>query len=162
MNLLVSASPRSTECATAIEDTTQIRTSICSDIAKAKNLVRSGEYSAVIFDQATLDPDPSIADDILHNAGLAVPVFINSALMSSARITAEVRSAFVRIERERRLAQRQAEALLRNDVKGEITGILISAQLALSTPGLPHFIEDKIRDIEQLANRMRGRLEAIQ
>ena len=98
--------------------------------------MRGTEYAAVIFDQATLDPDPHAADDILRNAGLAVPVFVNSSLMSTTRITAEVRSAMARVEREKRLALRQAEAFLRNDIKGEITGILIAAQLALSAPGI--------------------------
>lgn len=162
MNLLVSASPRGAECAEAIEEFTQIRTTVCNDPTKAKNLVRSGEYSAVIFDQASLDPDPNIVEDILRNAALAIPVFVNSALMATARITAEVRSALARLDREKNLALRQAEALLRNDVKGEITGILIAAQLALSSPDSPGFIAEKLRDIEQLATRMRGRFEIVQ
>jgi hypothetical protein len=162
MNLLVSASPRSAECAEAIEEITQVRTTLCSDPTKAKNLVRSGEYTAVIFDQAGLDPDPSIAQDILRNAGLAIPVFVNSALMATPRITAEVRSALARVEREKTLAMQQAEALLRNDLKGEITGILIAAQLALATPDIPVFVEEKVRDIEQLATRMRGRFNTVQ
>ena len=162
MNLFVSASPRSTECAAAIEESTQVPTKICSDATKSKALVRNTEYGAVIFDQATLDPDPRAADDILRHAGLAVPVFVNSSLMSTARMTAEVRSALARVEREKRLALRQAEAFLRNDIKGEITGILIAAQLALSAPGISTFLEEKVRDIEQLATRMRGRLETIQ
>ncbi len=162
MNLFLSASPRSSECAAAIEESTQVRTTICHDAAKGKALVRSAEYTAVILDQATLDPDPLTADDILRNAGLAVPVFVNSSLMSTSRITAEVQSAMARVEREKRLAVRQAEAFLRNDMKGEITGILIAAQLALSSPGISSFLQEKVRDIEQLATRMRGRLETIQ
>ena len=162
MNLLVSASPRVADCAAAIEESTQIRTTICADPAKAKSLVRSGEYTAVIFDQATLDPDPALTEEILHNAGLAIPVFVNSALMGTGRITAEVKAAFARVEREKRLAIRQAEALLRNDVKGEITGILIAAQLALSSRDTSLFVEEKLRDIEQLATRMRSRFETVQ
>jgi hypothetical protein len=162
MNLLVSASPRSHECAGAIEEATQIRTTVCGDVVKAATLVRNGEYTAVIFDQASIHPDPIIPEGILRNAGLAVSVFVNSALMAPARITAEVRSALARVEREKKLAIRQAEALLRNDLKGEITGILIAAQLVLSNPDIPLFVEEKVRDIEQLATRMRGRFEMIQ
>lgn len=162
MNLLVSASPRSRECAAAIEEETQIRTTICGDITKAASLARSGEYSAVIFDQATMQSDPVVPDEILRNAGLAVPVFVNSALMSQGRITAEVRTALARLEREKRLAIRQAEALLRNDLKGEITGILIATELALASRDCSIFVEEKLRDIEQLATRMRGRFETVQ
>jgi hypothetical protein len=162
MNLLVSASPRSQECANAIEEATQIQTTVCGDFTKAASLVRSGEYAAIIFDQASLHPDPVIPDNILRNAGLAIPVFVNSALMAQGRILAEVRSALSRVEREKKLAIRQAEAILRNELKGEITGILIAAELALATPGLPDFAEEKLKDIEHLATRMRGRFEMIQ
>ena len=162
MNLLISVSPRSQECAAAIEEATQVATTVCSDIKRAATVVRSGEYGAIVFDQATLQPDPVVPDELLRNAGLAVPVFVNSALMSPVRITAEVRAAFARVEREKRLATRQAEALLRNDLKGEITGILIAAELVLKTPGLPLFAEEKLRDIEQLATRMRARFEMVQ
>lgn len=162
MNLLISVSPRSKECASAIEEATQIQTTICTDVKKAATLVRSGEYSAVVFDQATLQIDPVLPEEILRNAGLAVPAFVNSVVMSPGRITAEVRGALARVEREKRLATRQAEALLRNDLKGEITGILIAAQLALETRDVPLFVEDKLRDIEQLASRMRSRFETVQ
>lgn len=162
MNLLISVSPRNNECATAIEEATQIRTAVCADINKAANVARSGEYTTVIFDQASLPPDPIVSEEILRNAGLAVPVFVNSALMAPARITAEVRTALGRVAREKKLALQQAEALLRNDLKGEITGILIAAELALATPGIPLFAAEKVRDIEHLASRMRGRFETIQ
>lgn len=161
MNLLISASPRSQECAVAIEEATQVRTTVCGDFTKAATLVRSGEYAAVIFDQASLHPDPVIPENILRNAGLAVPVFVNSALMAQGRILAEVRSALARVEREKKLAIRQAEAGLRNEMKGEITGILIAAELALASPSLPVFAEEKLKDIEQLATRMRGRFEMV-
>ena len=162
MNLLISVSPRSQECAAAIEEATQVATTVCSDVKRAATVVRSGEYGAVVFDQATLQPDPVVPDEVLRNAGLAVPVFVNSALMSPGRITAEVRSALARVEREKRLATRQAEALLRNDLKGEITGILIAAELALRSPDLPLLAEEKLRDIEHLAARMRSRFEMVQ
>jgi hypothetical protein len=162
MNLLISISPRSQECAAAIEEATQVATTVCTDVRRAATLVRSGEYGAVVFDQATLQPDPVMPDEILRHAGLAVPVFVNSALMSQGRITAEVRCAMARVDREKRLATRQAEALLRNDLKGEVTGILIAAELALQSPDLPLFAEDKLKDIEQLATRMRSRFETVQ
>lgn len=160
MNLLVSATPRSLECAAAIEEATQLRTTLCGDAGKARTMVRSGEFTAVIFDQANLDP--AMLEEILGNAGLAIPVYVNSALMGPERITREVRSALARVEREKKIAARNAAALMRNDLKGEITGILIAAELALETHDMPLFVEEKLRDIEQLASRMRGRFETIQ
>lgn len=162
MNLLISASPRNKECAEAIEEFTQSRTNICSDLTKAATLARSGEYTAIIFDQASLPPDAAGMDEILRNAGLAVPVYVNSALMSTGRIMAEVRSALSRLEREKKIAVQQAEVMLRNDLKGEITGILIAAELALETSGNSQFVKEKLHDIEELATRMRGRFQLVQ
>src|SRR5579884_920821 len=99
MNLLVSASPRSQDCAAAIEEATQVRTTICGEATKAANLARSGDYTAIVFDQSSIPPDPGIPEQILRNAGLAVPVYINAALMSPTRITTEVRSAIARVDR---------------------------------------------------------------
>lgn len=161
MNLLISASPRSKECAEAIEEITQSRTNICNNVAKAATLARSSEYTAIIFDQAGMSPDPVIADEVLRNAGLAVPVYVNSALMSAGRITAELRSTLARIEREKRVAMQQAEVVLRNDLKGEITGILIAAELALESAKDASFVLEKLRDIAELATRMRGRFHSV-
>jgi len=161
MNLLISASPRSRECVEAVEEATQIRTTLCSDVARAAGLVRSGEYAAVIFDQASMPPDPVVSDEIIRNAGFAVPVFVNTALMGSGRITAEVRAALGRVEREKKLAIRQAEAVLRNDLKGEITGILIACELALESGAVPPFVEEKLNDIQELAARMRNHFETV-
>ncbi|HEY3927019.1 MAG TPA: hypothetical protein VGL89_01475 [Candidatus Koribacter sp.] len=161
MNLLISASPRSRQCAEAVEEATQVRTTLCADVARASSLVRNGEYAAVIFDQASVSPDPVLSDEVIRNAGLAVPVFVNTAIMAAGRITAEVRAALARVDREKKLAIRQAEAMLRNDLKGEITGILIACGLALESGDVPPFAAEKLHDIEELAARMRNRFETV-
>lgn len=162
MILLISASSGSVECAAAIEEATQLRTRICSDIAKAATAARAGEYTAIVVDEAGMPGDPAFTDELLRNAGLAIPVSINSGLMSKDRISREIRSALARVERERKQAVRQAEAVLRNDLKGEITGILIAAEVALASDSLSPFVEEKLKAIEHLATRMRGRFEIVQ
>ncbi len=159
MNLLISSSPGNLECAKAIEELTQVRTVLCGDIRKAANLARNGEYAIAIVDRAAMYDDPSYIEEIFRNAPLAVPVLINSATMNTARVTAEVRSAIARVEREKQVAARQAARQLYNELKGEITGISVAAGLALQASEAPVFVEEKLKDIEQLAERMRSRFD---
>ncbi|ABF42269.1 hypothetical protein Acid345_3268 [Candidatus Koribacter versatilis Ellin345] len=159
MNLLISSSPGNLECAKAIEELTQVRTVLCSDIRKAANIARNGEYTVAIVDRAAMYDDPSFIDEVFRNAPLAVPVLINTAIMNSDRVIAEVTAAISRVEREKQVAARQAGRALYNELKGEITGISVAAGLALQSQAAPMFVEEKLKDIEQLAGRMRSRFE---
>ncbi len=159
MILFVSASSRAADCAKAIEKAVRQTSAVCASAAEAAALSRSGEYEIVIFDQATLGNDPSDAAVILRNAEVAFPVYVNSALMNTPRIVSEVCAAIQRVQNERQAAMREAQALLRNEMKGEITGILLSAELLLSTPGIPPLAAEKARDIQQLATRLRQYFE---
>jgi len=159
MNLLISSSPGNLDCAKAIEELTQVRTVLCSDIRKAANLARNGEYAIAIVDRAAMYDDPSFIDEVFRNAPLAVPVLINTAVMNTDRVTAEVTAAIARVDREKQVAARQAARALYNEMKGEITGISVAAGLALQSQQVPIFVEDKLKDIEQLADRMRSRFD---
>ncbi len=55
-------------------------------------------------------------------------------------------------------ASRAALALLRNQLKEDATGILLSSQLALETPALPHAAEARLRSVCSLAQRLCERL----
>ncbi len=159
MNLLISSSPGNLECAKAIEEFTQVRTVLCSDIRKAANVARNGEFTVAIVDRAAMYDDPSFIDEVFRHAPLAVPVLINTAIMNTQRVTAEVNAAIARVEREKRVAARQAARALYNELKGEITGISVAAGLALKSHDAPVFVEEKLKDIEQLADRMRSRFD---
>jgi hypothetical protein len=67
-----------------------------------------------------------------------------------------------RQEESRMIAIRAAESLLRTELRGAVTGILLSTELALRTPDLPIDAADKMRSVCQLATEIRSRLETIQ
>ena len=159
MNLLVSASPANLQCAKVIEEATQVRTSLCPDVRKAAAMARDNEYAIVIVDSAAMYEDQSFADQVFRNAPLAVAVEINTALMNSARIVSEVRSAVARVDRAKQTGFRQATRQAYNEFKGEITGISVAADLALRAAESPMFREEKLKDIDQLATRMRSRFD---
>ena len=161
MNLLISASPANVACANAIEEMTEVPVKLCSEIARAAEVARGGEYNLVIFDRASV-PDEVLDEEIFRHAPLSIPVVINSALMNTRRILTEISGAISRVERERHVAMRQADLTVRNQVKDETTGILVASGLALKSDDTPAFVHEKLQDIYQLASRMRGHFELVQ
>jgi hypothetical protein len=161
MNLLISISPGNLQCAKLIEETTQVRTKLCTDLSQAADAARNGEFSLIVFDHAGVG-DPSCAMQLYRQAPLALLVDINSGLMSDKRIAAEIRGAVARLEREKKLAVLRAEMSVRSAFKGETTGILVSTQLALKVSDSPAFVREKLQDIHQLANRMKSQIEIVQ
>jgi hypothetical protein len=57
---------------------------------------------------------------------------------------------------------RAAESLLRSELRGAVTGILLSTELVLDSQELPFEAEEKLKLVCQLATQIRGRLETVQ
>lgn len=161
MILLVTSSPRAQQCVADIEKTTGERAQACPSLKSAAKALRCQECSAVVLDQVLLDADPAAADVVLSEADMAIPVFVNLAITSSERLLADVRAALRRREKERVMATREAESLLRSQLSEALTGILLSSQLALAVPALPAAAQARMRSVYQLAMAMRHRLEPV-
>jgi hypothetical protein len=116
----------------------------------------------VVLDDAMVDADPDAVDILLNTSGMAVPVYVNLALSNSARVVREVRLALRRHDAARTIAMRAAESLLRSELRGAVTGILLSTELVLDSQELPFEAEEKLKLVCQLATQIRGRLETVQ
>ncbi len=114
----------------------------------------------MLIDQVLLDADPVSVDALLRQIGTAIAVFFNPAIQGSERVVREVRSALQRRQQEQVSAMQIAARSLRNELKDDVTGILLSSQLALAVPSLPPAAEAKLRSVAELAERIRGRLAA--
>ena len=120
------------------------------------------EYAALLFDQAIVEADPEGADLLWKQAGLAIPVQVNLALSSPARIVREVRAALVRREQEMALSLRAAAAAVDTEIKNAVTALLLQSQLALTTGDLAPAAHEKILTVVQLAEVLRSKLETAQ
>ena len=68
----------------------------------------------------------------------------------------------MRRNRESRLiAIRAAESQLRSEIRDAVTGILLSAELAMRTPEIPADALEKLTSVCQLASTIRARLESV-
>ncbi len=159
MVILITTSPRARECAAAIEQTIRQKTQIASSLAKAVECLQAHEYDAVVLDESFNHVDTGGVSQLLNHAGAAMPIYVNLALHGTERVTREVQNGMLRFVREKLAAMRTAESVLRNLLRGEVTGILLNCELALRTPSVAEGMAEKIQVIHELAENMRLKLE---
>ncbi len=162
MILMITASSRASDYSSVLETAISEQVEVAGTTKRALSLLRNDDYSAVILDEAMVESEPEAIDILLQHAGMAVPIYVNLAISSSQRLVREVKTTLRRQEEARLVAMRAAESLLRTELRGAVTGILLSTELALRSSDLPHDVADKMRSVCQLASDIRTRLETIQ
>ena len=160
MVLLVSSSGRNKECAEAIRRLTGEQVQAARDLRQGLEELRRAEFAVVAVDQHLWDMDARLADSAVQACGTAVLVLISPAVSGVERIAREVSAALRRRTGELRRAQEDAEARLRTELNEAVTGILLSSELALSSPGVPGPAAAKIRSVYELAMSIRDRLQS--
>jgi hypothetical protein len=158
MIVLVSSSQATEPCAAALRSALKETVVVAATTHRAAATMRFQPCSVVVVEQAFLEADGGAIEAMLQYADLAVPVFVNLGIQSAARVVCEVKAAIVRGQRERMNAGRAALTTLRNQLKDDATGILLSSQLALATPSLPMPAQVRLRSVCQLAERLCQRL----
>ena len=159
MILLVTTSARARECAAALDRGTGHKTEVAGSVPLALNRMRTAEYDAVAIDQSLLEADFRAFDTLLNHCGMAMPLYVNLALHSIDRVVREVQVALRRTDQEKVVAMRAAERVLRNQLRDEVTGILLNSELALRQQSISPDVAEKVRSVRQLAEKMRARME---
>ena len=162
MILLITASARAQECAQAIQQATTENVQIASTLQQAGAHLRSSEYAAVVIDQFLVEAEPDETELVMQHLGTAVALHINFAISGVERVIREVRAALNRRKRETIAARREAEQILRSELKGTVTALLLSCEMALGVPNLPQTAESKLRTVYDLAREMRSKIGLIQ
>ena len=159
MILIITPSVRAQDCAQAIQEALREETQVASNLRAALADLRTQEYSGVVLDQAFLDSDPDESEVVLQHIGMAIPIHISFAISGMERVLREVRAALQRRKKEVLLARKGAQEALRNELKGPLTALLISCEMALKVPELQTAAESKMRTVYDLAQQVRTKLE---
>lgn len=160
MILVVTPVAKVQECADAIQEATQEGVQVAPSLRQALTLLRTQEYSAVLFDQTFEETDPDDSEMALERVGMAIPVHLNFAISKMDRVVREVRAALQRRKKEVKLARQGAQQALRNELKGTVTALLLSCEMALQVPNLQEAAEAKMRAVYDLAQEVRSKLDA--
>src|ERR1700733_6625532 len=158
MILLITALAKALDCAAALQEVTAEPVQVAATLQEAIAQLQAHEFSAVVLDQLLLDAEPDDVETIFKHIGTAVPVYSNFAISGIERVSRELRSAIHRRRRELLVARQEAEQDLRSELKGTITALLLSCEMALGVPNLPMLAETKIRAVDALAREMRAKL----
>jgi hypothetical protein len=113
----------------------------------------------VLIDQA-FETEPVESDMVLESIGTAVPVHVSFAINNMDRVARELRAALHRHKKQVQLVRQEVQHALRNELKGTVTALLLSCELALHVPNLQSEAESKMRSVHQLAQEMRLKLES--
>jgi hypothetical protein len=84
-------------------------------------------------------------------------MYANFAISGIDRVTRELRAAVNRHKREVGVARQSAEQMLRNELKGTLTALMLSCELALQAPDQAT-VESKVHQVYELAVEMRNKL----
>jgi CheY-like chemotaxis protein len=156
--LIVTAIEEIETTAAALAGQLKLTVEIAASRAAAVRLLARRGYSVVVVDQNLAETDAEGADLIWKNAGVAIPLQLNFALAGSARLEREIRAALARREREQVLAVAAARSAVDAELKNAITGILLESRLALAEENLPPRVENRLKTLALMADRLRERL----
>ena len=158
MILVISSAASAAQWAPALQKSTGERVQSAASLREAAQKMRQSDFSVLLVDQVLLEASPASAEMLWKQSGAALTVVANFAISGAERLGREVRLALARRQREKVLAVREAQALLRSELNSAVTGILLSSEIALNQPAVPPAIASKLRSVYELAQQMRARL----
>jgi hypothetical protein len=158
MILLITSLAKAQDCAKALQEVAGEPVEVAATLHAAVTQLQAHEFTAVILDQLLLDAEPDEVETIFKHMGTAVPVYSNFAISGIERVSRELRSAMHRRKRELLIARQEAEQDLRCELRGTITALLLSCEMALGVANLPLLAETKMRAVDALAKEMRAKL----
>ena len=160
MILMIWSSARATECARIIEDSVRQQVLVVETLHDACERLRSEEYSAVVLDQWITESEPDLINVLFDQLRTAVPVFVNFGISGIDRVVREVRAALSRHGLETIMARHNARLALRDELKDDVTALLLSCGIALQDAGLVEATAIRFRTIAGIANQIKTKLAA--
>lgn len=158
MILLITPTAKVQECANSIVEATDEKVQVAGSLRHAASQLRAQEYSAIVIDQSLVEAEPDDSELIVQHFGSAIPVYVNFAISGVGRVVRDLRIALSRRNREVVVARKAAEQALRSELKGSVTALLLSCEMALKVPNLPESAESKLRRVQELAGEVRSKI----
>lgn len=155
MILLITPSAKAQTCADAVKRAISEEVEVAATLRQGMTQLRCREYEAVVIDQFLVDAEPDESDLLAQHVETGIPVYVNLAISGIERVVREVRAALSRRKKEVLVARKGAELALRSELKGNVTALLLSCEMALNVPNLPSAAEAKIRSVYDLAKEIR-------
>jgi hypothetical protein len=161
MILLLSPYQNAPECAAQVERATRDKVQIVETIRLAMSALRSQQFTMMIADENLIESTPGTSESLLQRMETSVPLIVDLASMRPEKVAKVAVTTLKRRVLEFEMARKQAVAELRSEMKSDITGLLISSELALKAEKLPSPTTEKLNVVLEIARRMHSRLSAV-
>ena len=158
MILMIWSSDRARDYALSIEHAAQQPVHVAATLHEGCERLRAEEYSAVIVDQWVTEAEPEPTNVLFDHLGPAVPLFVNFGISGVERILRELRAALSRRGREMVVARHVARRGLRDELKDDVTALLLSCDVALQEFDLSQLDAERLRQINEIAHRIKMKL----
>lgn len=159
MILIIWNSGNATGCARIIEHAIQEPVEVASSLHEGAQRLQSREYSAVVVDQWIAEAEHEPTSVIFDHLGMAVPIFVNFGISGVERILRELRAALSRRRLETELAHQGARQAVREELKDDVTALLLSCGVALEQSDVSDPVKTRLQQISQIAQRMKQKLD---
>jgi signal transduction histidine kinase len=159
MILFITPSEKAESWAGALQAGTGETVRVAPLLREGMKMLREHEFRVVVYDEQYIEAIALGAESLIAQCGPAVPLGINLSITRMERVLREVKAALRRAEADKLKAQKAAIEALRSELNGALTGILLSADLALHAGPMTQIAQEKLRSIQQLAHSMRQHLD---
>ncbi len=159
MILLISPYQNAPECEAAIEAALQEQVKTVNSIRLAQAALRSDQYTAVVADENLLECTPGSLDALVQRIGTAIPVIVDMACLRPAGVAKHVVIANRRRKVEHGLIRQQAVEELRSELRSELTGLLLTSEIAMKAFDNPAVAKQKLESVLEIAGRIQKRLQ---
>ena len=156
--LVVATVSNAEECVRLVQASVGVEVELAPNKKAGLSSLRREDFAVIVVEESLAETDPQWAEEMREAGGLAMPLEVNFAITSSARLSREVKAALLRGNREQMAARRRAKADLENELKSSVTGLLLESELALREPTVSPTLEPKLRHLVELAGAIRERL----
>jgi hypothetical protein len=160
MILFVSAIERRDECAVALQEALGESVVFAENMLQAMTLLRTEVYTAVVFDEQLGTNEPHEIETALTHIGTAIPVEVNLGISGTERLVREVRAAARRRRHQEAAAREAAAQVLRGELNGTLTTLLLDCELALETCDMPANATERLASVHGAAKKLRTQLAA--
>ena len=158
MLLVITPSAKALGSVQSIQQITSEEIHVAATSSQALARLRAQEYVALLLEQAFMETEPVESDMVLEHIGTAVPVQVNFAINGMDRVARESRR-LLRNKRQILLVRQEVQQALRSELKGTITALLLSCEMALQVPDLQSEAKNRRRSAHELAREIRLKLE---
>jgi DNA-binding NtrC family response regulator len=156
--LLITGANIAASCSEELTRALECPVEIAESRKSAAMALRRTEFSVVVIDESLAESDSEGAEQLWRASELAVPVQLNFAICSCARLVRELRAALYRRTQEISRARKAAEVHLQADIGSALTSIVLEMDLLRTATQMPADMRGRLQHVSTLVEEMRKKL----